>query len=156
MATIDHFSRVFAPCGFRREAFYPGCGLAEFTIYLCDRLPSEPLRELLPGHVDLGPPRFENVVRIVDPETSREVPPGTEGEIWVDGGSKALGYWAQPELSEQTFRARLASDPTHARTYLRTGDLGRLISGNLVISGRLKGAQRDGRWTCFAHHESVC
>ena len=30
--TLDRFAEVFAPCGFRREAFYPCYGLAEATL----------------------------------------------------------------------------------------------------------------------------
>ncbi|WP_437329115.1 AMP-binding protein [Sorangium sp. So ce381] len=31
--TLDRFAAVFAPCGFRREAFYPCYGLAEATLF---------------------------------------------------------------------------------------------------------------------------
>ena len=59
------------------------------------------------------------------------------GEIWVDGPSKAAGYWADPERTEAAFRGRL--DPSDGRFYLRTGDLGRkLPSGELVVMGRIK------------------
>ena len=30
--TLDAFAEAFAPCGFRREAFYPCFGLAEATL----------------------------------------------------------------------------------------------------------------------------
>ena len=30
--TLDAFAETFAPCGFRREAFYPCYGLAEATL----------------------------------------------------------------------------------------------------------------------------
>src|SRR5207253_9073799 len=30
--TIDQFSKMFEPCGFRREAFYPCYGMAEATL----------------------------------------------------------------------------------------------------------------------------
>jgi acyl-CoA synthetase (AMP-forming)/AMP-acid ligase II len=57
------------------------------------------------------------------------------GEIWLDSGSKAVGYWAgeddsMAEASKATFGARLASSPRssnpalHEKCYLRTGDLG--------------------------------
>ena len=31
-ATLERFAEAFAPCGFRREAFYPCYGLAEATL----------------------------------------------------------------------------------------------------------------------------
>src|SRR6185436_9035754 len=30
--TLERFARTFAPCGFRRNALYPGYGLAEATL----------------------------------------------------------------------------------------------------------------------------
>ncbi len=32
--TLDRFAEAFAPCGFRREAFYPCYGLAEATLFV--------------------------------------------------------------------------------------------------------------------------
>ena len=43
-------------------------------------------------------------VRIVDPETCRELPADRIGEIWVSSPSVAQGYWNKPEATEQTFR----------------------------------------------------
>lgn len=59
------------------------------------------------------------------------------GEIWVDSPSKALGYWNQPDLSRQDFHAVLSNE-TSDRSFLRTGDLGFMYSGELFICGRSK------------------
>ncbi|WP_308809851.1 AMP-binding protein [Archangium lansinium] len=58
------------------------------------------------------------------------------GEIWVYGPSVAQGYWRKPELSEETFRARIRGDDS--RQWLRTGDLGFIRDGLLYITGRKK------------------
>ncbi|MBF2003216.1 MAG: AMP-binding protein [Synechococcales cyanobacterium M58_A2018_015] len=83
--------------------------------------------------------RLDLDVIIVDPETRRLCAPEEIGEIWLAGDSVAQGYWQQPELTRQTFQARLSnplSDPPKA--YLRTGDLGFLHQDELYITGRLK------------------
>ena len=61
------------------------------------------------------------------------------GEIWVSSPSKARGYWDQPELSQESFHARLASSPpSSSSSYLRTGDMGFLHEHELFICGRIK------------------
>jgi len=42
--TLERFSEVFAPCGFRREAFYPCYGLAEATLMVTGGRKSESFR----------------------------------------------------------------------------------------------------------------
>ena len=74
-------------------------------------------------------------VRIVDPETRAERPEGRVGEIWVRGGSVARGYWGSPEESRITFGARTI---TGDGPYLRTGDLGFILAGELFVTGRIK------------------
>ncbi|NER99131.1 MAG: amino acid adenylation domain-containing protein, partial [Symploca sp. SIO1B1] len=64
-------------------------------------------------------------------ESGQEVPPGEVGEIVVSSQQVALGYWRQPELTEQVF----VSDGD--RRYFKTGDLGRLLpDGCLLHLGR--------------------
>lgn len=46
-------------------------------------------------------------MKIVDPETGREMPVGQTGELWVCSTSVAAGYWGKAELSEETFQARI-------------------------------------------------
>ena len=67
-------------------------------------------------------------VKIVD-DAMRELPPGTIGEVAVRGPSATLGYWRQPELTEQTF----------VDGWVRTGDAGHLDDeGFLFLGDRLK------------------
>lgn len=153
-STVDPFLEAFADSGLRPEAFCPAYGLAEHTVGISvagthrlrlDRQSLEHDREVrVLGPEDLqegvtllgcGKPPAEVVVRVVDPETLQVVPPGGVGEIWVDSPSKALGYWALPELSSEVFDTPLEGED---RRFLRTGDLGFLADGEVFVTGRLK------------------
>ncbi len=148
-ATLERFAAAFAPCGFRRSAFFPCYGLAEATLFVTG--PREP-RTLVRrradgsllrdqdggGHVGCGKPPMGTQAAIVNPGTRRCVPDGEVGEIWVCGKSVAQGYWHDAEATAATFHGRLDDDPS-ARNWLRTGDLGFLdASGELFITGRLR------------------
>lgn len=142
-STIDDFSRRFAPAGFRREAFYPAYGLAEGTLLVAGasgvRLrhmeTSATALEKSPPAVSCGRPILDMQVAIVDPEIGTRCADGVEGEIWVQGGSVAKGYWSAEELSVATFSA-YASDGSGP--WLRTGDMGLVEDGELYVRGRLK------------------
>ena len=157
-STVDAFVEDFAVAGFDRRAFCPAYGLAEHTVGVSvagrrrlqvDRSLLEVERRVVAvddGAADAltlfgcGRPSAGVDVRIVDPETARELEAGRIGEIWVDSPSKALGYFGLEELSRRAFRARLAEpDGDHAEDgYLRTGDLGFLHDGEVFVTGRLK------------------
>jgi fatty-acyl-CoA synthase len=67
-------------------------------------------------------------LRVCDPETGvvrgdREV-----GELELRGSSVTPGYFARPELTAASFRDG----------WLRTGDLGYLVDGEVVVCGRIK------------------
>jgi myxalamid-type polyketide synthase MxaB len=72
----------------------------------------------------------------VNPESLTECRDGEIGEIWVSSDSVAQGYWNRPEQTAETFKAYLAD--TQVGPFLRTGDLGFLLAGELFITGRLK------------------
>jgi acyl transferase domain-containing protein len=153
--TLDRFTTAFAPCGFRREAFYPCYGMAEATLFVSGGLPSDPpllyqvdrvaleqnrviaaTDEQARTLVSCGRSWLDQQLVIVDPESRSACPPGQVGEIWVAGPSVAQGYWNRPEQTQETFQAYLADG--HAGPFLRTGDLGHLQDGELFITGRLK------------------
>ncbi|MFE2571694.1 fatty acyl-AMP ligase [Streptomyces mirabilis] len=166
--TIQSFTTAFAPHGFQRSAMCPGYGLAENTLKATgDRADQEPTvlwlsaRSLRDGVVEIvgesaqgalplvssGRTVSSTHVRIVGPDTRVPCPPGRVGEIWINGPCVAGGYLGRPDLSESTFRARVA-DEADGRdlTYLRTGDLGFLHEGALYVTGRLKDVViRQGR-----------
>jgi acyl-CoA synthetase (AMP-forming)/AMP-acid ligase II len=79
-------------------------------------------------------------VRIVDPHTRVENPAGLVGEIWVQGANVAVGYWQNPQRTQDTFGAELVSPSpgTPGGPWLRTGDLGVIFEGELFITGRIK------------------
>jgi thioester reductase-like protein len=74
-------------------------------------------------------------VRIVDAATSVPLGEGGIGEVWIAGGSKALGYWNNPAITRRLFKASLDG---RVGDYLRTGDVGFFHEGELFICGRLK------------------
>ncbi|MEZ4236673.1 MAG: AMP-binding protein [Myxococcota bacterium] len=149
-ATLDRFAEVFAPVGFRREAFLPCYGLAEGTLMVAagaagagaarlavdadalaqDRVAPDPDGQALVG---CGRPWEGQQVAVVD--AAGRSAGDAVGEIWVRGASVAQGYWRKPELTERTFRA---TRPDADGTWLRTGDLGFLRDGALFVTGRRK------------------
>ncbi|GJF28383.1 AMP-binding protein [Kitasatospora sp. NE20-6] len=151
--TLTAFADRFAAAGLARTAVSPGYGLAEATVFVCAKTPGpEPtvltvdpaaaergeIRPAAQGRqlVGLGTPGgFE--ARIVDPESRRPVPDGTVGELWLHGDSVGAGYWNRPELTGPVFHARIDGSGDD-RGWLRTGDLGSLVGGELFLTGRLK------------------
>jgi thioester reductase-like protein len=83
-----------------------------------------------------GRPLQDIDVRIVEPATSAPLGEGDIGEIWIAGGSKAVGYWNNRTLTSRLFEASL--DGAGSSSYLRTGDVGFFHEGELFICGRLK------------------
>src|SRR5690606_23291160 len=73
--------------------------------------------------------------RSVDPETVKELPEGRVGESWARGGRAAHGYWRSPQETREGFGARTAAGEG---PYLRTGDLGFVVDGELYVTGRIK------------------
>ncbi len=155
--SLERFAAAFAGSGFRRTAFYPCYGLAESTLFVTggdiaappavsrfdaaalERHRVVPAGAGSPGRavVGCGRPWLGQEVVVVDPETRRRPLPEQVGEIWVSGPSVALGYWRNPQASEETFGARLLGEES-AGPYLRTGDLGFFHDGELFVTGRLK------------------
>ena len=154
--TLRMFTEKFALAGFRPEAFYPCYGMAEVTLYASGGNPAAmpvyfeadigALRDggyLMPGHgkatqtlVGCGHAGEGLEIVIADPVTLMRCPIGKVGEIWIKGTSVAQGYWKKLEITEETFRAHLADSGDGP--FLRTGDLGVLVTNQLYIVGRLK------------------
>ncbi|MGA4848563.1 fatty acyl-AMP ligase [Streptomyces sp. G5(2025)] len=151
--TLRKFVDRFAPIGLRPDVFMPCYGMAEVTLMATGAPRSAPEDSYLADRAGLE----QNIVRpatdgtgtelvscgrtgaldlrIVDPERRTVLGPGHVGEIWLKGASVAAGYWHRPDATEETFRARIADGDG---PYLRTGDLGALVDGDLYVTGRLK------------------
>ncbi|MDO4586427.1 MAG: aminotransferase class I/II-fold pyridoxal phosphate-dependent enzyme [Planctomycetia bacterium] len=155
--TLEKFAAKFERCGFRYESFYPCFGLAEATLLVtggirslepviktvdADALAMGKAVDAIPGTdrirrlVSSGRTIIDQRNAIVDPETKLECPPGTVGEIWSKSNSIAIGYWNAPEATEETFQAYIAD--SNEGPFMRTGDLGFMIDGELFVTGRIK------------------
>jgi acyl-CoA synthetase (AMP-forming)/AMP-acid ligase II len=136
-ATLDRFAATFANVGFRREAFYPCYGLAEATLIVSGGQRSEPPSVWRDPtgrtRVSCGRACDGIELAIVDGARGVRCNDGVEGEIWVRGASVARGYFGHEQASRETFAAKL--DGT---TWLRTGDRGCVVAGELYITGRDK------------------
>lgn len=156
--TIEGFSAAFAGCGFRKAAFYPCYGLAEACLIVsgADALAAPVVRNFdaaqlaqsvapVASSADARPRTLVSCgrvlgnqrVEIVHPETRQPCAPGQVGEIWIAGPSVARGYWNNPLASGETFSATIEQQENSAR-FLRTGDLGLMLDGELFVAGRLK------------------
>ncbi|MEH1847856.1 MAG: fatty acyl-AMP ligase [Nostoc sp.] len=155
--TLKQFATTFEPYGFRFEAFYPCYGMAETTLFISGGLKTAPPtvryieKAALEQHrvaiapekqesnqaiVSCGKPWLGTKVVIVDTESLTPCPTGQVGEIWVSGPGVAKAYWNQPEETVQAFQAYLAD--SGEGPFLRTGDLGFFLDGELFVTGRLK------------------
>ncbi|OAE25147.1 hypothetical protein AXG93_3217s1640 [Marchantia polymorpha subsp. ruderalis] len=147
--TLKGFVETFWDAGVREQIFAPGFGLAENCVFICCAYGrNQPIRvdsqgRVSCGHIESGEPRFKDLcadVRIVDPVTCDEVSEGIEGEIWLSSPSNGKGYWGLEELSREMFYAhvRNAAPEDCTKSFVRSGDLGRKIDGNLFVTGRIK------------------
>ncbi|PSU30545.1 AMP-binding protein [Photobacterium lutimaris] len=160
--TIDAFSRRYQKYGFAPEAMNPVYGLAEssvgLTFPLNTRKPrvewverqtmmntgkavsietgpieygqTNNINELLEHSIPLiglGHPLPGHQIRIVDSQ-GRELPEHQEGELEFKGPSSTSGYYRSPDKT-----AGLYHDE-----WLRTGDRGLTMEGELFLTGRIK------------------
>jgi fatty-acyl-CoA synthase len=164
---ITTFNKAFAPYGLPRTAFKPSYGIAEATLMVAtidhdaeasvaylDR------EQLGAGHAVRVAADAANAVAqvscgrtarslwavIVDPDTRAELPDGAVGEVWLQGDNVGRGYWGRPKETERTFHAELrsrleqgsrAEGSAAGGMWLRTGDLGVYLDGELYITGRI-------------------
>ncbi|MFZ1502531.1 MAG: condensation domain-containing protein, partial [Nitrospira sp.] len=155
--TIERFVDAFVPSGFRREAFFPAYGMAEYTLLISLKregvaptvealdptalergLVSEAQAGMAPKRqvVGCGVPVGDTRVVIVHPDTLSRCAAQQVGEIWLAGASATQGYWNNPEETARTFGATLRD--TGEGPFLRTGDLGFVRNGEVFVTGRLK------------------
>jgi acyl-CoA synthetase (AMP-forming)/AMP-acid ligase II len=155
---LSRFTDVLSThCGLRRDAIFPAYGMAEATLALsmkvsgrvlrtrrCDRArfqddqvvvlqegegapPAHAPTHDTVEHVSCGPPLDDHDVAAFGPDGQR-LPEGREGELWARGPSVTAGYFNDEEATSAMFRDG----------WLRTGDLGYLLDGEVHVTGRLK------------------
>jgi fatty-acyl-CoA synthase len=164
---IRTFNEAFAPHGLPRTAIKPSYGIAEATLFVSTIDPTAEAtvlyldrEQLNAGHAVPVAANAPNAVAqvscgriarsqwgvIVNTATDEEVPDGQVGEIWLQGNNVGRGYWGRPDETRLTFGAKLQSRLTkdsHADgspiegTWLRTGDLGVYLDGELYVTGRI-------------------
>ncbi|CAO5229835.1 fatty acyl-AMP ligase [Frankia sp. AgKG'84/4] len=151
--TMRRFAETFAPYGLRPGALYPCYGLAEATLLVTGSEPGRGPRTIAADPRALGERRYvptggpdarvlpgsgqvppEGGVRIVDPDTAAPSEPGHIGEIWLAGPHITAGYWRRPDATAATFVATITGEGD--TRYLRTGDLGLIVDGELYVAGR--------------------
>jgi fatty-acyl-CoA synthase len=160
-------AKAFASYGLPRTAFKPSYGIAEGTLFVATIAPDAEAtavyfdrEQLGAGHavpvsadspnavaqVSCGQVARSEWAVIVSPDTADELPDGEVGEIWLQGNNIGRGYWGLPAETRATFCAKLRSrlaEGSHAdgyavdRAWLRTGDLGVYLDGELYVTGRI-------------------
>jgi fatty-acyl-CoA synthase len=76
----------------------------------------------------LGRPLQGLEVRVCDPDTGAPRSDREVGELELRGTSVTPGYWQRDDVTRATFRD----------DWLRTGDLGYMVDGQVVVCGRIK------------------
>jgi len=166
MAAITTFAETFAPFGLSPTAIKPSYGIAEATLFVSTIAPdaaasvrhfdrdslgrglARPVAEDARGavpHVSCGQVARSQWAVIADPDAHVELADGHVGEIWLHGDNVAHRYWGRPDESRETFGVTLrrrCDSGSHAdgapgnTTWLRTGDLGVYLNGELFVTGR--------------------
>jgi len=111
----------------------PGTGMTVDTV---DRATLEHERYAAPANARGEPRRLPLLgrtlrgleLRVCDPETGTPLGEREVGEMELRGSSVTPGYFARPELTTASYRDG----------WLRTGDLGYLVDGEVVVCGRIK------------------
>ncbi|MEU8502460.1 amino acid adenylation domain-containing protein [Streptomyces lavendulae] len=162
--SMARFIEAYEPHGFRTAAMCPGFGMTEAMVLTGQRR-GRPLvldvdaaelergRAVVLGEPDavpqgwgaegerslrlvgVGRPGPHSEVIVVDPQRRRRLGDHEVGEVWIRGPVVCQGYWERAELTEETFGARLSDGEG---PYLRSGDMGFLHNGELVLCGRRK------------------
>jgi acyl-CoA synthetase (AMP-forming)/AMP-acid ligase II len=153
---LEQFSQRFEKYGYKRTTHLPCYGMAETTLIVSGSdFDSEPVvkyfnKEFLHKDkalvttddknsqplVSCGKAASGLTVKIVDPESFKELHENQIGEVWVKGDSIAKGYWQKAPVSGQDFVGILDGDPEDR--YFRTGDLAFIHEGEIYITGRIK------------------
>ena len=150
VALCDQFLERMAPTGLRRSAMFPVYGLAEASLAASFPEPGSEYRSVVLDRNSLSigaqartvargtPDAVEFIsegraipysgLRIAD-EDDAALPEGRVGHIHIRGDNVTAGYFEAPEINAAAFTAD---------GWLRTGDVGLIDAGELVVTGRAK------------------
>ncbi len=150
--TLREFADRLKPAGFNSKAFIPSYGMAEATLaisfaphgqgFSTDSIDPASLQssETRPSKepnaqelVCCGKAFPGHEMAIVD-EAGNRLGERRVGQIVTTGPSIGVGYFNEPELTQEAFK-RIQGDD---RIWLHTGDLGYQVGGSVYICGRLK------------------
>ncbi|NLU84785.1 long-chain-fatty-acid--AMP ligase FadD32 [Rhodococcus sp. HNM0569] len=167
-SSMRKFNDAFAPYGLPKTAIKPSYGMAEATLFVSSTRNTDEARVLYVDRDELSAGRVVRVdadtpgaipqvscgyvarsqwAAIVDPETGSEMLDEQVGEIWLHGDNIGAGYWGRKDETDETFHNRLPNrlgSGSHADgvpadgNWMRTGDYGVYIDGELFITGRVK------------------
>jgi len=161
--TVEKFINKFSGAGLNPNAVSPGYGLAEATVMVSGKNPSQILKKIAVSFEDLKN-KVINIsdltedsslttdivscgaivdgldVKIVDETTRKVCSPGYVGEVWLYGDNITAGYWDNGKISEKISEKHygILLNDTSQKRYLKTGDLGFLYENELYICGRVK------------------
>ncbi len=150
-STVRDFCEAGAAFGLPAGAAFPAFGMAELAIAGTFPKPGSGLRvdavdaRVVESDRYAAPVADENAagatsfallgravpgleIRIADPESGTAMLEREVGELEIRGTSVTPGYYNRPDETAKTFRGE----------WLRTGDLGYLVDGELVLCGRIK------------------
>ena len=168
LGAIERFTKAFAPYGFPLTAVKQSYGMAEATLSVAttavDAAPSaiyldrdelarnraalvDPSSDRAVPQVSCGQVMINQWAVITDTADGAELPDGQIGEIWLHGDNIGNGYWGREHETELIFKNKLqrrlerrshADGAAPDAMWLRTGDLGVHLDGQLYITGRSK------------------
>jgi fatty-acyl-CoA synthase len=147
---VEAFVAAGARHGLQARSVFPAFGIAEATLAVTFPEPGSGLTvDVIDGRVLetdryaapvssrsgsarrlalLGRPLSGLDVRVCDPATGTPMNEREVGEIEITGTSVSPGYYGAPDATAAAFHDE----------WLRTGDLGYLVDGELVVCGRIK------------------
>lgn len=167
-SSMKKFNDAFMPYGLPKTAIKPSYGMAEATLFVSSTKHSDEAKVIHVDRTELNAGRIVKVAEgtpnsipqvscgyvarsqwatIVDADSATEMADDRVGEIWLHGENIGRGYWGRETETSETFHNKLVTrlpEGSHATgvaegaNWMRTGDYGVYVDGELYITGRVK------------------